>query len=57
MRRGFGGTKLDLYNLGLIGAKARDEASPKIDPNTPPKMGRRAVQMDRPVNDHHVAAA
>jgi len=50
--RGFGGTKLDLYNLGLIGAKARDEASPKIDPNTPPKMGRRAVQMDRPANDH-----
>jgi hypothetical protein len=47
--RGF--TKLDDYNLGLLGAKAADAATPKPDLNAPPRGGRRAVQMERPSGD------
>ena len=43
--------KLDLYNLGLLGAKAADAATPKPDLNAPPRTGRRQVQMQPASND------
>ncbi|MHC4548354.1 MAG: DUF6288 domain-containing protein [Planctomycetota bacterium] len=40
----------DLFNLGLLGAKAADaDAAPP--PDAPPRSGRRTVQLDRPAHD------
>jgi len=47
---GDGFSRKDLFNLGLLGAKASD-ADKAPAKNEPPRGGRRSVQMDRPTND------
>ena len=50
----FGGSgfrKWDLFNLGLIGAKASDAAGPAPVKNAPPRSGRQSFQIDKPSHD------
>ncbi len=50
----FGGgrfSKWDLYNLGMIGAKASDAAGPALVKNAPPRGGRRSFTVDKPNHD------
>jgi hypothetical protein len=41
----------DDYNLGVLGAKVTDAARAP-EPNTPPRGGRRSVQVERPAHDN-----